>query len=115
MSISDEHIIDLVSKSPDGKVTLSVADHLPWDAEAEGDHLVQLQAKLNRYLDFMNGGELADKFPELADHRPIIRVHFVHTPSPTAERFLALAARSIQAEGVDFTYGLLPSDSHQNV
>ncbi len=112
MSVSDKDLIDLVSEKG-GRVTLSVADHLPWDEE--GTHLVQLQAKLNRYLDFINSGELADKFPKLADARPLIRVHFIHAPSPAAERFLALASQSIPDEGIDFTYGLLSPDSHENV
>src|SRR5258708_40148109 len=88
MSVSDTDLIDFVSEK-DGRVTLSVADHLTWDEE--GAHLVQLQDKLNRYCDFINSGELADKFPKLADARPLIRVHFVHAPSSAAERFLSLA------------------------
>ncbi len=112
MSVSDTDLIDFVSEK-DGRVTLSVADHLTWDEE--GAHLVQLQDKLNRYCDFINSGELADKFPKLADARPLIRVHFVHAPSSAAERFLALAADSIREEGIDFAYGLVSSDSQDDV
>ena len=103
MSVDEPNIIDFVSTAEDRTVTVSVSDHLPWDTESE--HLTHLQAKLNRYLDFINSGELVDQFPEAADHRPLIRIHFMHAPTPAAERFLARVSAAIEQEGVGFTYG----------
>jgi hypothetical protein len=105
MSVGEKDIIDFVS-TKDDVVTLSIADHLSWDDERS--HLAQLQDKLNRYLDFINSGELVDKFPEAADHRPLVRVYFLHPPTKTAHEFLDKASTSIEAEGVGFTHTMLP-------
>jgi hypothetical protein len=105
MSVEEKDIIDLVS-TKDNVVTLSIADHLTWDDEQQ--HLAHLQDELNRYLDFINSGELVDKFPETADHRPVVCVHFVHSPTETAQQFLEKASASIEAEGVGFTHTMLP-------
>lgn len=108
MAVHERDIIDFVS-SKDRCVTLGVADQLTWDDEA--DHLAQLQAKLNRYMDFIDGGELVDKFPETAHFRPLIRVHFVHAPTPSAEAFLVRTRSAIEAEGVGFSYSQLPPEA----
>jgi hypothetical protein len=71
MAVDERGIIDFVSAGKDGTVTLSVADHLSWADEQQ--HLYRLQEKLNRYMDFINNGELAEKFPEVADLRPLIK------------------------------------------
>ena len=105
MAVDEPNSIDFVSTAADRTVTLSVSDHLPWSAETE--HLTQLEAKLNRYMDFINSGELVDKFPDTADHRPFIRIHFMHAPTPAAELFLVRASAAIEQEGVGFTYGLI--------
>lgn len=104
MAVDERNIIDFVSTGKDGTVTLSIADHLAWDDEQE--HLYHLQEKLNRYMDFINSGELAEKFPEAADLRPVIRVHFVHPPTPAAKEFLSKVTALIEAEAVSFTYGI---------
>jgi hypothetical protein len=106
MSVEQTDIIDFVSTAEGGTVALSVSDHLSWADERS--HLTQLQDKLNRYLDFINSGELVDKFPETADLRPVVRVYFVHAPTETAQEFLDKTAASIEAEGVGFTHTVLP-------
>jgi hypothetical protein len=108
MAVDERNIIDFVSAGKDGTVTLSIADHLSWDDEQQ--HLYQLQEKLNRYMDFINSGELAEKFPEAADLRPIIKVHFVHPPTAAAKEVLSKAASLIEAERVSFTFDTLPAD-----
>jgi hypothetical protein len=108
MAVHESNIIDFVSSGKDGTVTLSVADHLAW--EDEPDHLYQLQEKLNCYMKFINNGELAEKFPEAADLRPLIKVHFIHPPTATAKEFLSKVNSLIEAEGVSFTYDILPAD-----
>jgi hypothetical protein len=105
MSIEEANIIDFVG-TKDDSVTLAVSDHPSWIDERH--HLAQLQDKLNRYLDFINSGELVDKFPETADHRPVVHVYFVHARTQTAQDFLAKTTASIEAEGVGFTYSVLP-------
>jgi hypothetical protein len=106
MAIDDPHSVDFVSTAG-GTVTLSIADHLDWADEPH--HLWCLQEKLNCYAIFINSGELVDKFPEAADQRPLIKVHFVHPPTNTARDFLSKAASAIEAEGISFSYDTLPA------
>ena len=107
MAVDERNIIDFVSTGKDGTVTLSVADHLSWADEKQ--HLCHLQEKLNRYMDFINGGELAENFPEAADLRPLIKVHFVHPPPPKAKEFLSKITSLIESERISFTYDILPT------
>jgi hypothetical protein len=48
MAVDDKNVIDLVSISPEGKVVLTISDHLEWNTE--NDHLLILQDKINLYL-----------------------------------------------------------------
>ena len=108
MAVDERNVIDFVSTGKDGTVTLSIADHLSWDDEQQP--LYQLQEKLNRYTEFIDSGELAEKLPEAADLRPVIRVHFVHPPTPAAQEFLSTATSLIESEAVSFTYDTLPGN-----
>jgi len=105
MAVQDRNIIDIVS-TKDGTVTLSVADHLDWADERA--HLERLQDKLNCYAEFINSGEFVEKFPEAADRRPLIKIHFVHPPTAAARDFLSKAASAIESEGISFSYDTLP-------
>ena len=107
MSVEEHNLIDFVSTGADRTVTLSVSDHLAWDTESE--HLSHLKTKLNRYFDFINSGELVDRFPEAADHRLFIRVHFLHAPTSTAEEFLNRFRTAAEEEGVGFIHGPITS------
>jgi hypothetical protein len=104
MAVDDPTSIDFVS-TKDGVVTLSVADHLDWTDEHA--HLSRLQEKLNTYVAFIDSGELVDKFPEAADHSPLIEVHFVHPPTAAAKDFLLKATSTIHSEGISFSYETL--------
>jgi hypothetical protein len=106
MAIDERNIIDIVS-TKDGTVALSVADHLDWADESA--HLERLQDKLNCYAEFINSGEFVDKFPQAADQRPLIKIHFVHPPTAAARDFLSKAASVIEAEGISFSYDTLPA------
>jgi len=58
MSIEQADKIDFVNiEDKTGDVLLSISDHLSWD-EGEGEHLLMLQAKLNTYLAFIEGGQM---------------------------------------------------------
>lgn len=48
MSIDQSETVDIISQAPDGTVVLTISDHLEWDAENE--HLLLLQEKLNSYF-----------------------------------------------------------------
>lgn len=64
MTIEDADKVDkIVVERATGKALLAISDHLPWDVD-EGRHLELLQAKVYRYLDGIDSGELYRRVPE---------------------------------------------------
>lgn len=61
MSVENPNVIDIIHTDKDGgHVTLTVTDHLEW---GDGEHLLKLQDKLNKYLAFVESGEIFEKYP----------------------------------------------------
>lgn len=101
MSVEDTDKIDIITKGEDGSVTLYITDHLPW---GDGEHLLALQAKLNRYLEFVESGqylEHADIAPDGVVH---IKVVAKFAPDAEAEGFLFQAGEISARMGVGLTY-----------
>lgn len=68
------------------------------------EHLEVLQAKLNKYLAFIESGEILTAYPKAA-HRSIrIDVVLRCPPSPDATHFLEHACAVIRAAGFDLTW-----------
>ena len=55
MSVDQTKIIDIISKSKDGEIVLTISDHLDWKNLQE--HLLLLQEKINTYLTFLESKE----------------------------------------------------------
>jgi hypothetical protein len=69
MTIEDADKVDrIIVEHATGKALLTISDHLPWDID-EGRHLELLQAKVYRYLDGIESGELYQRVP-LTNGRP---------------------------------------------
>ncbi len=62
MSVDQTQVIDVVSKDPKGTIVLSISDHLDWDNTKQ--HLLILQEKINTYLNFVDSGEICEKYPD---------------------------------------------------
>ncbi len=104
MTIDDATVVDvIVEDEATAIVRLLMTDRRDWSAEHE--HLRALQDKLNRYLAFVEGGELVAQSPHLAECRVRIEVTFRHEPTPHArEGFLLPAQQSIREAGMDFVW-----------
>jgi hypothetical protein len=73
MSIEQSDVIDLIGVENDtGKVVLTISDHLDWDSP--NSHLRLLQDKINRYVDFVDSGEIEDSYPNSKDRIVLISV-----------------------------------------
>ena len=69
MSVEQTHVVDIVSIDREtGHVILSIGDHLDW-SESVG-HKMILQTKLNKYLAFVESGEILEQYPK-AKNRPV--------------------------------------------
>ena len=102
MAVDQADVIDIVTRAPDGSCILSISDHLEWDITS--DHLLILQAKMNRYLAFIESGELLEKLPEYLGAKTIIRLYCKYEPDIQGRQFLDLARYAIEGAGFGFDY-----------
>jgi hypothetical protein len=104
MAVENPDVIDAVgTEIATGIVVLSLIDSLTWDAEYE--HLLALQAKLNRYLDFIESGELSEKYAGAKPGVPLrVDVWFKHLPTLACERFLEIARDTLDTLGLGFSW-----------
>jgi hypothetical protein len=69
MSVEQFDVVDIVSTDKTGHVVLTIADHLDWSDSVA--HQRTLQAKFNKYLAFVESGEVLTRYPN-AKNRPVI-------------------------------------------
>ena len=102
MSIDQKDKVDLLSISPDGKVMLTISDHLPWDENKE--HLFVLQDKLNSYLIFIESGEIFESYPTAKNKSFIIDVVMKYKPNKVALVFLTRTKETFENIGVQLRW-----------
>jgi hypothetical protein len=102
MAVDDPGIVDIVSESESGAVVLTISDHLDWHDTIS--HQRTLQEKLNRYLSFVESGEILKHRPSAAVKPVIIRVVCQHEPDALGRGFLQRARSMIEKAGFGFQY-----------
>jgi hypothetical protein len=102
MSIEQKDVIDFVSIDPKGNAVLTISDHLPWDAENE--HLLLLQDKINSYLGAIETGELYDAYPNGKNRNIIIRIVALESPNKDGLLFLERAKGILTSAGYGFEF-----------
>jgi hypothetical protein len=102
MSIEDPNIIDFISLDPTGNVFLTISDHLEWDADNE--HLLLLQEKINSYLGAIESGDLYNKYPKAKGRKLIINLATKHSPNEEGHIFLKKVKTMLETAGYDFKY-----------
>lgn len=105
MSISDAGVIDMISTDRvDGSVILSVSDHLSWGEGEDLNHMWMLQEKLNRYLDFLEGGEISESYPAYNGQKLRIRVVGKYDLNASAQSFYEKAKGIISSAGYSLDF-----------
>jgi hypothetical protein len=102
MSVDQISVVDVVSLNEAGEVILTISDHLPWDEKNE--HLLILQEKINRYLVFVESGEICAKFPESKAKKVIVSVVALYPPTEAANQFLIQVGQIVEAAGLGFEF-----------
>lgn len=103
MSVSETSVVDAIGvEEATGVVVLTVSDHLEWGDT--GAHLATLQAKLNRYLAFLESGEILVSYPASQGRETRIDVVFQSDPPHDARAFLANAAATIRQAGFTLSW-----------
>ena len=102
MSIEQIDKIDFISTTSEGKVELTISDHLEWDAE--NNHMLILQNKLNAYLDFAQNGQILEDYPSAEDKGIIISVVMKYAPKEVALTFLNRCEKFVEEQGFEFKW-----------
>lgn len=89
-----------------GCVILTIVDS--WDWSDERAHLLALQAKLNSYFDFIEGGQLIENYPSAAGRRQVVDV-ITRFPLPTVGIALLDRAReSVSDLQIEIRFRCIP-------
>ena len=90
MSIYDTNIIDFIAITGN-KAALVVTDHLDWtnNKQENEQHLFLLQAKLHKYLDAYDSGELFIKEPRAKDKKIVIEIVGKYCLNKQAVKFIS--------------------------
>ena len=87
MAVDDPDTIDFISVDGRGRLVLTISDHMEWDQDRE--HLLALQEKINRYLSFIESGQLKAQRPQDVSRHVVIRVTALHNmDDQSAQMFL---------------------------
>ena len=106
MPVDNPEVIDAIGLlEAKGEVVLTIFDHLEWDDANE--HLLILQEKINRYLVFIEGQELLEKYPAAAERQVRIDVCCQYGPSSNGERFMERARVVVEGAGVLLSWRVL--------
>jgi len=98
VSVEQFDVVDVISTDKKtGHVILTISDHLDWSNSVQ--HRTILQAKFNKYLAFVEGGELLERYPD-AKGRPVaFKVVFKFKPDMPGWQFLTRAKDVIESAG----------------
>jgi hypothetical protein len=105
MSVEQLDVVDFISTSAGGRCILTVSDHLDW--EPSSSHQRRLQDKLNKYLAFLESGEVYQKYADARGRKFAIRVVFLHPPDQDGLDFLSRVREAILGAGFGFEYEVM--------
>jgi hypothetical protein len=101
VSIEQTDLVDIISiDRMTGEVILTISDHLDWSDCAA--HLLLLQSKLNRYLAFVESGEILQSYPKAKDRPIAFTVVFKFSPDDQGRAFLAKVRPIVESAGISF-------------
>jgi hypothetical protein len=108
VSVDQADVIDYISTDQaTGNVLLPVSDHLTWENAEE--HRSVLERKLERYVDFIRSGQLAEQRPDSAERAITIDVILKHPPSEEGLSFFRSAGKQLEELGIQLVHRMLPT------
>jgi len=102
MPVDQISTVDVIGIDQTGDVILTISDHLEWDSKKE--HIFILQEKVNRYLAFIESGEIHQSYPDAEGRKKIISIVALHSPDEDANRFLSVAKEIVEGSGIGFRF-----------
>ncbi len=105
MSVEDLDVVDLVSMGPDGRWFLLITDQLDWTQSVT--HQQKLQKKLNRYMTFIESGQVYRVHPAAKGQQLVIDIRFLHMPDEEGWKFLERVRTVVERAGVQIQCKML--------
>jgi len=103
VSVEQPDVVDIISADTrTSHVVLTNSDRLDWSDSPWHQRI--LQAKLNKYLAFVESGELLDRYENAAGRPVAIKVVFKFKPDKDGEDFLSKARAVIESVGFSFRH-----------
>jgi hypothetical protein len=114
VTVENPNRVDRITATPDGSAytLLMVEERLYQDPDSDPDvQLRQLVEKINAYLEYIQGGQLYEEYPQARGHE--LRVRLVCRDEPAGDRLLALLGAATQMfgrHGADFAVEIIPTE-----
>lgn len=102
MAVDNPNIVDFVSISPQGNITMTISDHLDWDVDNE--HLLILQNKINAYINFIETGQLVKEYPDAQGRKIIFNIIAKCVPTETACNYLKKVESLLESCGYGYAF-----------
>jgi len=108
VSVEQPDVVDIISTDTRTGHVVLISDHLDWSDSPW--HQAILQTKLNRYLAFVESGELLQRYENAAGRPVAIKVVFKFRPDKDGGDFLSKARAIIEAAGFSFRHKVFADD-----
>src|SRR5687767_9547614 len=110
MTVENCEVVDLVSVDPlSGIIFLSMVEERDWGSE--GKLLPNLEAKLNTYLEYIEGGQLGKDYPDLVGKPVMFRLHYMHEPSVREREFIRIVVNQhLRPRGIAWDQSLISAE-----
>lgn len=112
MAVDDPNSVDIISIDPQGAIILTITDHLDWNDSKARQY--SLQIKMNRYLAFIESGEILEHHPDARSRRIVIRVVTMSEPGADGTAFLERARNVIEQAGFGFQHRTFHADQRES-
>jgi hypothetical protein len=100
MSVVETDKIDAIGTDKvSGDIILTISDHLDWDDGLQ--HLEILQEKLNSYIEFIEGGQILEDYPNSIGKKMIIEIVSKFQYNEQGNDFIEKVKPIIQSIGAD--------------
>ena len=112
MGLYESDKIDAIGiEKSSGKVILSIFDGLDW--QSSYDHLVELQAKLNAYFDFVESGQMEEAYPASSGREVVINIITKQVLHPLGQELLERAAEACGDLNIEIRTQVLPDSGNE--
>jgi hypothetical protein len=108
--VEEPGVIDVVTKTQAGGFELIMVEGRPWTDPLD-QRIREIVEKAETYLAFAFDGEMAKMYPDSQGAPLSIRLDSVEEPGEEARAAIAQVAASIERQGVQFVFEVLPPQS----